>query len=279
MMQYINIDENPYMLIPEVRREIREIIAADTLQTANEIKGDITPRDTFYTKYVKRLFDIVLSFFALIVTSPINLILAICTFFDVGRPIIFRQKRTGKDKQQFTIIKFRNMRDTRDKNGTMLLGKDRVTKFGKFVRRTSLDELLNFVSIFRGDMSLIGPRPLPDAYTDFMCNKHQKRYSVRPGLECPFLRPLDHKVTWGEQFDNDAWYAENVSFSVDLKMILALVKAVFNRKSSAMRGASERGSFMGYYSDGTSINSQKVPDIYLKEIISKANEFQKTAEN
>ena len=263
MERLVNIDENIDNMVPERRREIREKIAADTYEAVNAKMGPLKVRNTFYTRYGKRALDILISSVALVLTSPVNLVLAVCTFFDVGRPIFFRQQRIGRDLKPFTIIKFRNMKDERDANGNLLLGKDRVTKFGRIVRRTSLDELLNFVSIFRGDMSVIGPRPLPDAYTDFMTDRHRGRYSVRPGLECPFMRPLDHKITWGEQFDNDAWYAENVSFFLDVRMVFALVRAVFDPRGASMRGNSVRGSFMGYHADGTSINSQRVPEKYL----------------
>ena len=263
---FINIDEYPEMLAPEIRLLIRQEIAADTLLSANAIIGNIHPHVSFYTKYGKRILDIIIALFALIVTAPINLILAICTYFDVGKPILFRQQRTGKDEELFTIYKFRNMRDLRDKSGNLLLGRDRVTKFGKFVRRTSLDELLNFVSILKGDMSVIGPRPLPDAYTQFLADKHRKRYAVRPGLECPFLQPLTHKVTWSEQFENDAWYVENISFMTDIRMLIALVRTVFDRRSTKMRASSVRGSFMGYFKDGSSMNSQMVPEEYVTAV-------------
>lgn len=271
MDELINIDTNPETMRPEIRRKIRQAIANDTLDNVNRLMGEAQPKTSFYTKYGKRILDIIFSLMALIITLPINLILAICTIFDVGFPIIFRQKRIGKDEKPFTIVKFRNMNNKRDANGNLLLGKDRVTKFGKFVRRTSLDELLNFWSIFKGDMSIIGPRPLPTEYTDFMSSKHRKRYSVKPGLECPFLHALNHKATWGEQFDNDVWYVENVSFKTDVKLLWALVRTVFDRKNSKMRGSSVRGSFMGYHSNGTSINSQNVPVKYVESIKNAAS--------
>jgi len=261
----INIDEASETRDPSMRRLIRELIKADTWDSANSKLGGITPKNTFYLHVIKRGLDIVISFSALVLTIPVNSILALCTLLDVGRPILFRQERVGKNETPFIIIKFRNMKVKKDKNGNDLLGRDRVTKFGKFVRKTSLDELLNFLCILKGDMSVIGPRPLPSAYTDYMCERHRGRYLVKPGLECPFLNPSGKNVTWCEQFDNDAWYVKHASFSVDVRMFLALVKAVFDRESTAIRGTAARGSFMGYDLDGHSIDSQRVPQKYVDE--------------
>ena len=137
----------------------------------------------------------------------------------------------------FTLVKFRNMTNATDENGNLLPANQRVTKMGEFVRKTSLDELMNFWSVFKGDMSLIGPRPLATNYTSRFSERHKRRDAVRPGLECPFLTPSDHKRTWTEQFENDIYYVENLSFKLDVRMVIALFKAVFDRKSSSMRGA------------------------------------------
>ena len=147
---------------------------------------------------------------------------------------------------------------------TLLPAKERVTKFGRFVRKTSLDELLNFWSILKGDMSLIGPRPLVDAYTNSMSDRHKQRYLVRPGLECPPRKGAFIK-SWGDQFENDVWYVENVSFVVDCKLVMMLVRMVFDKKSRAMRSSATRGSFVGYYRNGESINSKQVPERYVLE--------------
>ena len=172
----------------------------------------------------------------------------------------------------FTIVKFRNMTNATDENGNLLPAKERVTKMGEFVRKTSLDELMNFWSVFKGDMSLIGPRPLATNYTSRFSDRHKRRDAVRPGLECPFLTPADHKRTWTEQFENDIYYVENLSFKLDVRMVIALFKAVFERRSSSMRGAALRGSFVGYYADGSSINSKHVPEKYVRLALQQVDE-------
>ncbi len=205
--------------------------------------ANVRVSNTFYARYVKRLLDILLSLAAIIVTLPINVIIGCITFFDVGRPVFFHQKRVGKDLQPFTIVKFRNMRDTRDENGELLPPDERVTEFGKFVRKTSLDELLNFWSILKGDMSLIGPRPLLAEYTPYYTEHQLMRHAVRPGLECPSLVRRDHSRTWAEQFEDDVWYVENVSFVTDCRMVIALVKLVFDKKELKRRSGALRGRF------------------------------------
>lgn len=254
---------------PELFEEVSKVIAEDTLEYVNAHCKKVIPKDSFYIRYVKRCIDIVLSAIALIVTLPINLIIAICTYFDVGRPIIFQQERVGRSGVIFIINKFRNMTNDTSEDGTLLPPYQRVTRFGKFVRKTSLDELLNFWSIFKGDMSLIGPRPLPPEYNDFYSERHKMRYAVRPGLECPMLHPIEDKMTWGLQFENDIYYVENVSFLLDIKMIFALFRLVFNEKSSEIRGNAVRGSFMGYQQDGTSIDSQKIERKYYEKALER----------
>lgn len=265
----VDIDElEGYPHIPFMA-EVASFIAADTLEQVNRISAPVKPRVSFYSKYGKRALDILLSGGALLVTAPINLVLAVCTYFDVGRPIIFKQQRTGKDDEPFTIIKFRNMTNDTDANGELLPAKDRVTKFGEFVRKTSLDELMNFWSVFRGDMSIIGPRPLAQGYDTRYSDRHKRRNAVRPGLECPFLTPADHKRTWTEQFENDIYYVEHLSLKLDVKMVLALLRMVFDRKSAATRGSAMRGSFMGYDAAGNSINSKHVPEKYVRLAMEK----------
>ena len=131
------------------------------------------------------------------------------------------------------------------------------------MRKTSLDELFNFWSIFKGDMSIIGPRPLVPEYVHRFNKRHAARLSVRPGLECPPRQLSDHVWTWQEQLDNDVWYVENLSLAVDMKMLLCLVKFTFDRKSSAARATSKRGIFMGYDENGEAITVKDIPSEYL----------------
>ncbi len=146
------------------KKEIAGYIMRDNQERVNAAAAPVQVKDTFYTRYGKRFLDIVISLICLIITAPINLVIAVVTYFDVGRPIIFRQQRTGKGEKPFTIYKFRNMTNDVDASGELLPPEQRVTKWGRFVRKTSLDELLNFVSILKVDMSVIGPRPLLDYY-------------------------------------------------------------------------------------------------------------------
>lgn len=266
---FVNLGEIEGIPHLELFEEVSKVIAEDTLEYVNAHCKKVVPKDSFYTRYGKRCVDIIFSTVALCVTFPINLIIAICTYFDVGQPIIFKQERVGRMGKLFTIYKFRNMTNETDEHGILLPPSQRVTRFGRFVRKTSLDELLNFWSIFKGDMSLIGPRPLPPEYNDFYNVRHKMRYAVRPGLECPIIHSTEDKITWNVQFENDIYYVENISFLLDIKMIIALFKLVFSKKSSAIRGNAVRGSFMGYHRNGTSINSQKVEEKYYKKALER----------
>lgn len=241
---------------------VGEGIAKDTLATVNRLKEPATPSQTLYARYGKRAIDVALSLPALILTAPINIVCALLTLVDVGTPILFRQERVGKGGKYFELIKFRNMTNETDRDGNLLPPSQRTTKFGKIMRRTSLDELLNFWSILKGDMSIIGPRPLPPIYDSFLSERHKCRQMVRPGLECPSIRPPYRHATWEEQFENDVWYVENLSLATDIKMFVALVRTVFDKKGTAVRAEATRGSFVGYSKDGTSINSHAIPNKY-----------------
>ena len=257
---------------PELYKAIADEIRKDNIEQVNRISEQVKPKSSIYSKYIKRLLDIIISLIALIITFPINFIIFIITIFDVGFPIFFKQKRIGRNGKPFKLVKFRNMRNDCDENGNLLPASKRVTKFGRFIRRTSLDELLNFWSIFKGDMSLIGPRPLEMVYSQRYSKRHEQRTAVRPGLECPIIKTLDHNLTWCDQFENDIYYVENVSFGLDVKMIFLLVKMVFNSKSNSMRGASARGGFLGYNPDGTSINAKNVPAKYVERALEKLSQ-------
>lgn len=250
-------------LTSEQIRLIGRKLAADRLESIDAIQQPCNPARNGYVRFVKRFLDIVFSLVILVVTLPINLIIGVVTFFDVGRPLFFKQERIGRDGKPFTIVKFRNMRNDVDEKGEPLPVEVRVTKWGKFVRKTSLDELLNFWSILKGDMSLIGPRPLPGVYLERYSKRHQGRLVVRPGLECP-PRQLGEAVwTWNDQLENDIWYVEHVSFSTDCKMFINLVRFALDRKSAAARAVARRGSFMGYDWNGTAINDAQIPQEYL----------------
>ncbi len=245
------------------RWKIADWIAEDRLPRINSFVTSVKPKKSFYGKYIKRLIDIVVSFTVLIISLPINFLLFIVTVFDVGRPLFFTQKRAGKDGKVFSIFKFRSMTNKTDENGELLPPSKRVTKWGKFVRKTSLDELLNFWAILKGDMSLIGPRPLPPEYTSRYNDRHKMRLAVRPGLECPLHKRTEHLRTWQEQFENDIWYIENLSFRTDCIMILRLIQMIFDKKATKARGVVQRRAFMGYSEDGIAIALADTPEEYL----------------
>ena len=238
-------------------------LAADRLDEVDAIQEDVVASSGVYARYGKRLFDIAISSVALVVTLPINALIGVATLANLGRPLFFRQTRVGKNGKRFKIVKFRNMTEEKDAKGELLPPEQRVTRWGKFVRKTSLDELLNFWSIFKGDMSLIGPRPLPEVYLQRYSDRHTHRLDVRPGLECP-PRDLSHGVwTWNDQLENDIWYVENLSFRTDCKMLGNLLRFALDSKSANARAVAERGSFMGYDLNGRAINDAEIPTEYL----------------
>lgn len=247
------------------KAEIASYIARDNLEFVNQKAEKVIVKKSFYTKYVKRLLDIFISAIALIVTSPINLVIAVVTFFDVGRPIIFKQKRIGQNGKTFFIYKFRNMTNDTDASGELLPPSERVTKWGKFVRKTSLDELLNFVSVLKGDMSIIGPRPLVDYYAERLNVRHKAIYAVKPGLECPTLNKTDHALSWQERLDNYVWYVENCSFKIDLKLTVRVAQLAFDKKSTFQRSTANHGGFLGYDLDGNVIYTKAVPEKFVEE--------------
>ncbi len=207
-----------------------------------------TPKVSFYTKYVKRFLDIILSGMAIIVLSPVYIIIALLELIYHGRPIMYKSKRPGKDGELFDLLKFRSMTNECDETGKLLPAADRVTPFGRVLRRFSLDELAGFFCIFMGKMSIIGPRPLLTEYLPLYNERHKYRHSVKPGLVCLKIDGNDkistNTWTWYNQFENDIFYVENVSFLVDVKMVLKAVKAVF--VGSDMRTNADRVRFNGY---------------------------------
>lgn len=239
-----------------------ELLARKNLERVNAVSAPVRPRDGIYVKYVKRILDLVISVPAFIILIPVNLILGIGTFLDVGRPIFFKQTRVGKNGRLFEIVKFRNMTNKKDENGVLLPPSQRVTKWGKFVRKFSLDELLNFWSVIKGDMSIIGPRPLPVSFMDRYSERHKMRHAVKPGLECPRVIGDESMPTYQRQFENDIWYVEHVSFLTDCKMVLYLFKMVFSMKRRK-KNAAAASYFVGYDDDLNAVSMKKTPQKYL----------------
>ena len=161
-----------------------------------------------YRHFFKRFFDIVLSFCALVVLSPVLLVLAILVRLKLGRPVVFRQERPGKDEKIFQLCKFRSMTDQRDGNGKLLPDEVRLTKFGKALRSTSLDELPELWNILKGDMSIVGPRPLLVKYLPYYTEEERKRHDVRPGLTGLAQVNGRNFITWEETFAYDVEYVQ-----------------------------------------------------------------------
>ena len=183
-----------------------------------------------YERYFKRPLDIILSLIAIIVLSPLMLIIAVLVRIYLGSPVIFKQQRPGLNEKIFTMYKFRTMTDERDENGELLPDGIRLTKFGKFLRSTSLDELPELFNILKGDMSIIGPRPLLVEYLP-LYNEHQKRrHKVRPGLSGLAQVSGRNAISWEEKFDLDVEYVSSISFLGDLKIIFLTFKKALIRE-------------------------------------------------
>ena len=183
-----------------------------------------------YRKFVKRLLDIVCSLLALVLFWWFLVLLAILVRTKLGSPVIFRQKRPGKDEKIFELYKFRTMTDERDENGKLLPDTKRLTKFGRILRATSLDELPELINILKGDMSIVGPRPLAVSYLPYYTNKEKHRHDVRPGLTGLAQVNGRNSISWDSKFKYDLEYLENISFITDVKILFLTVKKVLVRE-------------------------------------------------
>lgn len=183
-----------------------------------------------YKNFVKRILDIILSLIALIIFSPLLISTAILVRFKLGSPILFRQTRPGKHEKIFHILKFRTMTDEKDKDGNLLPDEIRLTKFGQFLRSTSIDELPELLNILKGDMSVVGPRPLLVQYLSRYNDEQRHRHDVKPGLTGLAQVNGRNGITWEQKFSYDLQYVKNVTFLGDCKIILKTVQKVFQRQ-------------------------------------------------
>ena len=179
-----------------------------------------------YEKYIKRMLDIMLSLLAIIVLSPVLLIVAILVRVKLGSPVIFKQERPGLNEKIFRLYKFRTMKDARDSDGNLLPDEERMTKFGTSLRKTSLDELPELVNILKGDMSIVGPRPLLVKYLPLYNDMQRRRHVVRPGFTGLAQVNGRNSISWEEKFEWDGKYIDNVTFLGDCRIILKTVKTV-----------------------------------------------------
>lgn len=192
-----------------------------------------------YRKLLKRLIDFLLSLFAIVLLSPLYILLFLLVRFFIGKPVLFMQVRTTRNQRSFNLMKFRTMTDARDSNGDLLPDADRYVPFGRWLRNTSLDELPELINILKGDMSIIGPRPLYPIYNPYYKESEMDRFSVRGGLIPPEAFYGNPDPSWDEQLQCEAEYGRNVTFMFDVRIILKVFALIFKR-SQAGYGENER---------------------------------------
>lgn len=198
-----------------------------------------------YRRFLKRPMDFILSLLAIIVLSPVLILVGILVRVKLGSPVLFKQKRPGLNEKIFTMYKFRTMTDEKDENGQLLPDSVRLTKFGRMLRSTSLDELPELFNILKGDMSVVGPRPLLIQYLE-LYNEHQKRrHDVRPGLSGHAQVNGRNTISWEDKFNLDVEYVDNMSFVGDWKIIFATIKKVFVREGISSEGQETVQYFTG----------------------------------
>lgn len=204
-----------------------------------------THKQGIYEKYIKRPQDFLCALAATIVLSPVMLVTAVLVRVKLGNPVIFTQERPGKDEKIFKLYKFRTMTDARDENGNLLPDEVRLTKFGRILRSTSLDELPELFNILKGDMSVVGPRPLLVRYLP-RYNEHQaRRHEVRPGFTGLAQVNGRNAICWEEKFDWDVKYVESITFLGDWKIILQTIRTVLKREGISSEGSITMEEFMG----------------------------------
>jgi len=189
-----------------------------------------------YQNYFKRPLDFSLSLLALIFLSPVMILTALLVRIKLGSPVIFRQERPGLNEKIFTLYKFRTMTDERDENRKLLPDSKRLTRFGRFLRSASIDELPELFNILKGDMSIIGPRPLAVSYLLYYTEQERKRHSVRPGLSGLAQVNGRNIISWEERFAFDLQYVEKITFKRDLSIILKTIKIAFKMENIGERG-------------------------------------------
>jgi lipopolysaccharide/colanic/teichoic acid biosynthesis glycosyltransferase len=198
-----------------------------------------------YKNYIKRLIDFVVAFFGLLILSPVFIIVTIGLYFaNDGKPFFF-QARPGLKEKIFNIIKFKTMNDKKDIHGNLLSDAERLTPIGSFVRKTSLDELPQLINVLKGDMSLIGPRPLLPQYLPLYSSVQRRRHNVRPGITGWAQVNGRNAISWAKKFELDVWYVDNLSFITDVKVFVTTFKKVFNREGVNKEGQATTEAFNG----------------------------------
>jgi len=198
-----------------------------------------------YNPFFKRILDFITSFTAIIVFSPIFLLVVLLLSINNKGSVFFFQKRPGKNEKIFKVIKFKTMTDKKDKKGNLLSDAERLTKLGKFVRKTSLDELPQLINVLKGDMSLIGPRPLLPEYLPLYNDNQKKRHLVKPGITGWAQVNGRNAISWTKKFEYDVWYVENMGFILDLKIIALTVLKVLKSEGINSDNAVTTEKFTG----------------------------------
>lgn len=196
-----------------------------------------------YENFIKRLLDIILSLFAIIILSPILIVIAILVRIKLGSPVIFTQNRPGKNGKIFKLYKFRTMKDSKDSDGNLLPDADRMPLFGRRLRATSLDELPELFNILKGDMAIIGPRPLLEEYIPYYTEREMHRHDVRPGLSGLAQINGRNASSWEETLDYDIDYVNNISFTGDLSIVFQTIGKVVKRSDIIQGSDNKIGRF------------------------------------
>ncbi|HAH50512.1 MAG TPA: hypothetical protein DCL80_04275 [Balneola sp.] len=194
---------------------------------------------------LKRILDIVVSFFGIIIFSPIYLIVAVLQIYYHGFPILFKQERPGLNGHPFIFLKFRTMSFEKDKKGNLLSDSQRITHFGNFLRKTSIDELPSLINVLKGDMSLVGPRPLLMDYLDLYNKFQRRRHEVKPGITGWAQINGRNTINWEKKFELDVWYVDNYSLGMDIKILLITFLKVLKREGISAAGEATMTSFKG----------------------------------
>lgn len=209
-----------------------------------------------YAKYLKRGLDLLLSLMAFIILMPVMIIIYILVRIKLGKPAIFKQERPGKNEKIFTLYKFRTMTDEKDEDGNLLPNAERLTRFGKILRKTSLDELPELLNIIKGDMAIVGPRPLIKRYLPYYTEEERKRHNVRPGLTGLAQVNGRNAASWEMRFKADLEYIERITLKKDIKIIMETIKKVLKKEDILM---------------GKEVTIPPL-DIYRKEFLEKEEE-------
>ena len=205
-----------------------------------------------YKKNIKFLFDFIISLLLLLVCLPIIFVLSVLVYFKLGSPILFRQARPGMQGKSFIMYKFRSMTSEKDENGELLPDSKRLTRFGKFLRSTSLDELPELINVLKGEMSLVGPRPLLTHYLELYSPEQARRHDVKPGITGLAQINGRNNLGWQDRFEMDVWYVDNLSFMLDLRIVFKTIYRVVSRDNVAQNGQATVEYFKG--------NKTTVPD-------------------